>query len=716
MPSVGNGATYLERFGLTDNTVMALSPKLQGIDIVSEDVIDIGKGLVENWSLTSLELGRCNVTEAGTFALAEALSANHTLRYLGLAHNTVGDSGCRALCEALSLNQSLEILDLSSCGIGDYGTLAIAQMLELQMEATPTKKCGEIRSLILENNRIGTPGAAALSAAITQTRKLKSLNLYGNRLREAGCAAFTEGLRRNASLTYLNIGNNDINPEGGEILFDGLHHNTTITALHLQKNRLGSSVVKLADLCNVNLQLRDVNLECCCITSDTAKQFGEKLISPSFLMINFGLNTLGDDGVTALCQGLRGKIIRYVDLTQVGMTSVSLQSVCDLIRIAPCLQTVQLDGNNLGPTGAEMLAEVMKINTTVDSLNLGETNIGPSGATLLVQSLANNLLIRNLDLSGNSITNDAAVAICSVLAPMCRLAEFDLSANDISSSPAVLKALCSLFPNNRMLVQINLSGCPVGDLYDGGLFTRHIATTSCGMSGLPEISASCKGRKGKQDIERDLIRGKSSKPEARDSTMFRPAWAPALPPARVYGDELQQTVEDEDEDCAEGNGHPPLVVSQGSLLHPLYPGYGRGRASNEVHCDTLNENTTLPMFQSGCNQSDVTIANSSSCLFQMPPKRHKRRSPYSLSSIEGNIGGLPITDEALRRKFQELDADGSGYLDFDEFKVIFSNFQNFGLYQSNNELDGILKKYKVMDDGKVSFDEFALIMLSLARR
>ncbi|KAJ9445998.1 ribonuclease inhibitor-like protein [Diplonema papillatum] len=93
MDAVGNGASHLKRFGLVDNTVIALSPCLQGIPVAADDVLEVGKGLAANWSLTSLELTRCHVDEAGASALGEALLVNHTLRYLGLSHNPLGDNG-----------------------------------------------------------------------------------------------------------------------------------------------------------------------------------------------------------------------------------------------------------------------------------------------------------------------------------------------------------------------------------------------------------------------------------------------------------------------------------------------------------------------------------------------------------------------------------------------------------------------------------------------
>ena len=724
MPDADNGSEYLERFGLTDSTVMALSPCLQGINVTSDDVVDIGKGLVENWSLTSLELTRCHVNEAGAFAIAEALYVNHTLRYLGLSRNNLGDSGCKAICDALCMNQALEIIDLSHCSIGDYGALAVAHFMEEQPEVTQEKKCGEVRSITLDGNRIGKPGAAALAAALTQTKKVKSLSLSSNRLREAGAVCLAQGISVNTSLTYLNVGDNDINPEGGLALINALAHNNTISAIHLSKNRLGPSVVGLAEICNSNTSLRDLGLEGVCMDAKTAEAFASALLSPSLLSINVGFNVLKNEGVAALCKGLRGKTLRYLDMSSVGLTEDGVEAVCDLLNIAPCLQTLQLDGNLIGPSGMKQLAAQLASSTTVDSFNLGETLIQDDGVVHLCHALRQNLAIRCLDLSGNEITNDGCLILCDVLSGMRRLTELDLSNNRIRSTARVLRALCSLYSNNNELVQVNLSGNQVGDSYPGGLFTLQIAMEACGVAGLPKVDVTIDGKGadgGKLIVSdeklRDSVRGKVFA-DVGNTTLFRPAWAPAIPPPKVYGDEPQKSVEDEDEDLVEDSSVPPLIPQPGSLLHPLYPGYGKGRMSNECHCDTLMNTTPLPVFQSNPELSAENYRSSHGVenMFRLPLLRARKKSPYSLQSLDKNIGGLPITEEALRRKFQELDVDGTGFLDYREFRQIYTNFQNFGLYQADQEIEVILKRYKILEDNKITFDEFALIMLALAKR
>eukprot|EP00662_Eupelagonemidae_sp_cell21_P000854 gene854-3361_t len=195
---------------------------------------------------------------------------------------------------------------------------------------------------------------------------------------------------------------------------------------------------------------------------------------------------------------------------------------------------------------------------------------------------------------------------------MRRMSEIDLGSNEIPATEGVMAGLCALFAHNSALAKVKLEDNPVGDAFPGGMFTRAHAEEMC-PGGLPVVEpfplrrAQGQGRAAasaltsqaprKEDPEQAAIRGRPQPGAAglmsASQTLFRPAWAPAVPPQRVYGDEVQRSMEEEDEDEAEDGANPPLIPSRGSLLHPLYPGYGKGRLSNEEHTDTMD--VTVPV-------------------------------------------------------------------------------------------------------------------------
>ena len=61
-------------------------------------------------SLTSLNLERNNIDDAGARELADALKVNSSLTSLNLGRNEIGDAGARELADALKVNSSLKDL------------------------------------------------------------------------------------------------------------------------------------------------------------------------------------------------------------------------------------------------------------------------------------------------------------------------------------------------------------------------------------------------------------------------------------------------------------------------------------------------------------------------------------------------------------------------------------------------------------------------------
>eukprot|EP01012_Entosiphon_sulcatum_P067772 TRINITY_DN97594_c0_g1_i1.p1 TRINITY_DN97594_c0_g1~~TRINITY_DN97594_c0_g1_i1.p1 ORF type:complete len:105 (-),score=31.53 TRINITY_DN97594_c0_g1_i1:120-434(-) len=96
-------------------------------------------------------------------------------------------------------------------------------------------------------------------------------------------------------------------------------------------------------------------------------------------------------------------------------------------------------------------------------------------------------------------------------------------------------------------------------------------------------------------------------------------------------------------------------------------------------------------------------------------KKNTTSRHLGADELENNIGGLPVTDNKLRELFHSLDTNGNGFLDFQEMKEVYKSFDNYGLEYTDREIENHIMKYH-SGDGKVTFDEFACIVLSLAQR
>jgi len=95
---------------------------------------------------------------------------------------------------------------------------------------------------------------------------------------------------------------------------------------------------------------------------------------------------------------------------------------------------------------------------------------------------------------------------------------------------------------------------------------------------------------------------------------------------------------------------------------------------------------------------------------------HNNNRHLSTDEIDHNIGGLPVSEPALRELFDKYDTTKSGYLEFNEVKKIYKSFENFGLEPNDKEVEGWIRRFAKSADNVVSFDEFCCLILSIAQR
>ena len=202
-------AVFLSSFLKTNTTVTTFTLSCSSIDRAAA----LGECLKCNTSLTTLNLDRNRIGDAGAAALAECLKCNTSLTTLNLGHNEIGDDGAAALAEWLKYNTSLTTLDL--CGNG-IGATALGDCLKFNTSLT---------TLNLNRNGIGDNGATALTECLRNNTSLTTLDLCGNGIGVAGAAAFGECLKCNTSLTTLHLDDNGIGDDGAAALAECLKYN-----------------------------------------------------------------------------------------------------------------------------------------------------------------------------------------------------------------------------------------------------------------------------------------------------------------------------------------------------------------------------------------------------------------------------------------------------------------------------------------------------------
>eukprot|EP00759_Apiculatamorpha_spiralis_P044696 PhF_6_TR41615/c0_g1_i3/m.63072 len=83
--------------------------------------------------------------------------------------------------------------------------------------------------------------------------------------------------------------------------------------------------------------------------------------------------------------------------------------------------------------------------------------------------------------------------------------------------------------------------------------------------------------------------------------------------------------------------------------------------------------------------------------------------------IPRDVSGACIDESELKLLFMSFDEDGSGLIDREEFKREYKSFESFGVSLSDKEVDSLFSKYDTTKDGKLGFEEFALLMLQRAK-
>uniref|UniRef100_A0A7S1NP97 EF-hand domain-containing protein n=1 Tax=Eutreptiella gymnastica TaxID=73025 RepID=A0A7S1NP97_9EUGL len=84
-----------------------------------------------------------------------------------------------------------------------------------------------------------------------------------------------------------------------------------------------------------------------------------------------------------------------------------------------------------------------------------------------------------------------------------------------------------------------------------------------------------------------------------------------------------------------------------------------------------------------------------------------------MRALKNDVSGALISEEQLREEFQSYDKDGNGYLDKKEFMRMY-RAKSAVCSMNEEKVNELVGQYNMMGDGKLSYEEFALLMLKVA--
>ena len=150
---------------------------------------------------------------------------------------------------------------------------------------------------------------------------------------------------------------------------------------------------------------------------------------------------------------------------------------------------------------------------------------------------------------------------------------------------------------------------------------------------------------------------------------------------------------------------------------------GSGVVVSTVHGRKLPSMDRLPIVDAPEDEATTSNSTSGSSPFSLPPPlaidAATHYSPSSTAALKGTAprkGGPLLNTAKLRAEFDRLDTNQDGWLSRGELRTAYSLYDSMGVKESATEIDGLVDSLGIAADGKVTFDEFVLLILKLTRR
>ncbi|XP_068686712.1 NLR family CARD domain-containing protein 3-like [Montipora foliosa] len=171
---------------------------------------------------------------------------------------------------------------------------------------------------------------------------------------------------------------------------------------------------------------------------------------------------MGDSGAAILAHAMAtNSTLTKLYLSGNGIGDTGAAALAKAVEINSTLTELYLSGNGIGDTGAAALAKAVEINSTLTTLGLSGNGIGDSGAAALAKAVEINSTLTGLNLSDNRIGDLGVAALAKALEISSTLTELYLSGNRIGDTGAA--ALAKAVEINSMLTILGLSGNGIGD-------------------------------------------------------------------------------------------------------------------------------------------------------------------------------------------------------------------------------------------------------------
>ena len=184
-----------------------------------------------------------------------------------------------------------------------------------------------------------------------------------------------------ASLTAIDLSGNNEGDEGMRALGEGL---LACTSCKIQSFEC-SKLYLQADATSLDLSHEQLGPGAAVLLSAAMTKFMASVTS-----VDVGYNEIGKEAALELINIFKQKQMVSVGLAQCGLGPQEAAVVADMIHVIPSVTSLSLGGNSLGDEGVTAICEAMQSNKEIKlaSLELKANNVGPTGATFVAAMVA----------------------------------------------------------------------------------------------------------------------------------------------------------------------------------------------------------------------------------------------------------------------------------------------------------------------------------------
>jgi len=314
-------------------------------------------------------------------ATSELLLNGH--RTIELLDKRLADVDVAPLAVAMAEAKKFDAVDLSYNDLGAGAADSLATLL---------KSDAVITSLDLSQNSMSEESIQGLCEALKANGTIRALSLSGNAIGGSGGMAVAEMLQVNSGLESLSLSNCGLNTESLVALATVLRDNTRLVALDVSRplavTIMDEPAAHFARMLKVNGSLVELD-----VSKFGLRDLGLKLIAEELYRA----------GGSSALQTLRMRCNK-VELAEPDC----VQALRNLLGSDVCrLSTLDLGGNRLEDTGAEMLAEMLGMNASLLELDVGWNGLMSRGLCAIAHNVRAHPKLRTLKLWGNHFDSAA---------------------------------------------------------------------------------------------------------------------------------------------------------------------------------------------------------------------------------------------------------------------------------------------------------------------